>query len=281
VALTRAEDGLIICGAAAAKVPDGCWYESVAAGFARLPATAGADGRLVYEDGASAAATTTAAPLPPPALPGWMGSAPAWQVAPPAAETTRPERLAPSRSGGADGNASAPSPLAGGDGGKRAAALARGRAVHALLQHLPGVADKRAAAARYLASIAALAGEAAALIDAVIAVLTHPELAALFGPGSRAEVPFAGVVGDVEIGGLVDRLVVGPGEIVIADFKTDRAVPATPDAIPEAYIRQMAAYRAVLGQIHPGLPIRCVLIWTETATPMTVPPALLAKAAPA
>jgi len=114
-----------------------------------------------------------------------------------------------------------------------------------------------------------------------MAVLTHPELAALFGPGSRAEVPFAGVVGDVEIGGLVDRLVVGAGEIIIADYKTDRAVPAAPALIPPAYVRQMAAYRAILAQIYPGANISCVLIWTETATPMTVPAALLAAAAPA
>jgi ATP-dependent helicase/nuclease subunit A len=97
----------------------------------------------------------------------------------------------------------------------------------------------------------------------------------------RAEVPFAGVVGDVEIGGLVDRLVVTAGEIVIADFKTDRAVPGTAAEIPPAYVRQMAAYRAIMGQIHPGLPVRCVLIWTETAATMTVPPAMLDAAAPA
>jgi ATP-dependent helicase/nuclease subunit A len=55
-------------------------------------------------------------------------------------------------------------------------------------------------------------------------------------------------------------------------------VPASPNAIPPGYVRQMAAYRAILAQIHPALPIRCVLIWTETATPMTVPAAMLAAA---
>ncbi len=282
VALTRAEDELIVCGAMGTKsLPAGCWYESVQAGFARLPAVTGDDGRMVYAAGIPAAPAAVAMPIPLPALPGWMGGAPDWQAAPPAAETTRPERLAPSRAGGADGRAAAPSPLAGGDGERRAAALARGRAVHALLQHLPGLADPRAAAARYLAGIAALADEAPRLVAAVMAVLEHSELAVLFGPGSRAEVPFAGVVGDVEIGGLVDRLVIGPAEIVIADFKTDRAVPANAAAIPEPYVRQMAAYRAILAQIHPHVPIRCVLIWTETATPMTVPPPLLAAMAPA
>jgi ATP-dependent helicase/nuclease subunit A len=280
VALTRAEDEILVCGALSAKaLPEGSWYQSIEAGFARLPAVAQADGRLVYERGAPAAPPPPAAPAAPAGLPSWMGGAPDWQAAPPAAETTRPERLAPSRSGGHDGTAAAPSPLAGGDG--RGAALARGRAVHALLQHLPGLPDPRAAAARYLAGIAALADEAPRLVEAVMAVLEHPELGPLFGPGSRAEVPFAGVVGDVEIGGLVDRLVVGAGEIIIADYKTDRAVPAAPALIPPAYLRQMAAYRAILAQIYPGANISCVLIWTETATPMKVPAALLAAAAPA
>jgi ATP-dependent helicase/nuclease subunit A len=282
VALTRAEDEILVCGATASKaLPDGCWYQSIAAGFARLPAVAQADGRLVYETGAPAPPPAAPAPSPPPALPAWMGAAPDWQAAPPAAETTRPERLAPSRSGGHESNAAAPSPLAGGDGGWREAAMARGRAVHALLQHLPGLPEPRAAAARYLAGIAALADEAPRLVEAVMAVIEHPELGPLFGPGSRAEVPFAGVVGDVEIGGLVDRLVVGAAEIIIADFKTDRAVPAAAADIPPAYVRQMAAYRAILAQIYPGAAIRCVLIWTETAAPMTVPAGMLTAAAPA
>jgi ATP-dependent helicase/nuclease subunit A len=290
VALTRAQDEIIICGTHNLKnLPDGCWYQSVQAGFSRLPAILNADGRLVYALADAAAYTLAdhAAPATPPArarppvLPGWMGSAPDWQAAPPAAETTRPERLAPSRSGGAEGNAMAASPLAAGAGGRRDAAMARGRAIHALLQHLPGLPDPRAAAARYLSGIAALADEAPALVEAVMAVMQQPALAALFGPHGRAEVPFAGVVGDVEIGGLVDRLVVTAGEIVIADFKTDRAVPGTAAEIPPAYVRQMAAYRAIMGQIHPGLPVRCVLIWTETAATMTVPPAMLDAAAPA
>ena len=85
----------------------------------------------------------------------------------------------------------------------------------------------------------------------------------------------------MEIGGLVDRLAITDAEILIADYKTDRAPPATPEAIPAPYLRQLAAYRAILSQIHPTLPITCLLIWTATAAPMVVPPSLLTRHAPA
>ena len=57
--------------------------------------------------------------------------------------------------------------------------------------------------------------------------MAHPDLAPLFGPDSRAEVPLTGVIGDAVVGGLVDRLVVLPDRVLIADFKTNRP-PAGP-----------------------------------------------------
>ena len=52
----------------------------------------------------------------------------------------------------------------------------------------------------------ASAEEAEVLTEQTLAVLRHPELAALFGPGSRAEQPITGVVGATVITGKVDRL---------------------------------------------------------------------------
>jgi ATP-dependent helicase/nuclease subunit A len=281
VALTRAEDELIICGAEGAKKPpDTCWYWLVEAGFARLGETSCA--QSAAPDKVSRQAMRA---IPP--LPGWAGAAPGWVSAPPAPERTRPERLAPSR--GTEDEAKraiAASPLGPGLAvlrGARAAAMEKGRAVHALLQHLPGIAPQRRrdAAMRYLGGIEALADRAGAICDSVLAVLAAPGLDMLFGPGSRAEIPLAGVVGEVEIGGLVDRLAVSEHAVWIADYKTDRAPPETPEAIPAGYLRQLAAYKAILAQIHPDKEIHCVLIFTEATRVMTVPQALLASHAPA
>jgi ATP-dependent helicase/nuclease subunit A len=289
VALTRAEDELIICGAAPKKaLPETCWYKAVEAGFARLAATE-SDGVLTH------AAPQTAAPdragaraaIGTAKLPAWAGAAPGWIAAPPPAETTRPEPLAPSRNTeDAAQRAAAASPLGNmaALAGARAAALAKGRVVHALLQHLPDMAAqaRAAAAASFLAQVPELNPAACAEITAaILAILNHPDLSPLFGPGSRAEVPLAGVVGDVEIGGLVDRLAVTPDRVLLADYKTDRAPPATPEAIPPAYLNQLAAYRAILAQIFPNRAIDCLLIFTADASIMPVPPALLARHAPA
>jgi ATP-dependent helicase/nuclease subunit A len=163
--------------------------------------------------------------------------------------------------------------------------MERGRIVHALLQHLPESPPglRHAAGAKYLTQpgLALTTADQEKILASVLNILENPSLAPLFGPGSRAEVPLAGVLGDVEIGGLVDRLAIGPEKILIADYKTNRAPPATAEAIPPAYLGQLAAYRAILQQIFANRPVDCILIWTETANVMPVPPELLACHAPA
>jgi ATP-dependent helicase/nuclease subunit A len=187
--------------------------------------------------------------------------------------------LAPSRPEGVEFGAvpASASPLARVEQG--ADRFRRGQLTHSLLQHLPALpeTERHAAALRFLTRPgnefpAALAPEVA---DEVMAILQHPWLAPLFGPGSRAEVPLTGVIGDVVVGGLVDRLVVLPDRVLIADFKTNRRPPATPEATPVAYLRQMASYRAVLRTIFPARQVRCALIWTREARVAVLPDALL------
>jgi len=112
------------------------------------------------------------------------------------------------------------------------------------------------------------------LVRQALGVLRSPELAALFGPGSRAEQPISGVVGSLVVTGQVDRLAVLADRVLIADYKT-RAAPDRPADVPVLYLRQMAAYRAVLSKLYPGREIRCVLVWTEGPLAMTLPDSLL------
>ena len=85
----------------------------------------------------------------------------------------------------------------------------------------------------------------------------------MFGPGSRAEVPVAGVVGGTAISGRIDRLVVGPEGIKILDFKTNRPPPARPEDVPAVYLCQMAAYRALMKKIYENQYVECLLVWTD------------------
>ena len=99
-------------------------------------------------------------------------------------------------------------------------------------------------------------------------VFADSRFAALFTPGSRAEVPIVGRLHrsgrpDVLVSGQIDRLVVTEDTVLIADYKTNQIVPATPQAAPQAYVEQLALYRAVLARIYPGRTVRAALVWTE------------------
>ena len=84
-----------------------------------------------------------------------------------------------------------------------------------------------------------------------------------------------GVVGDQVVGGLVDRLVVLPDRVLVADFKTNRRPPVRVEDTPILYRRQMASYRAVLRAIFPGRAVGCALIWTRAATVAILPDEML------
>jgi ATP-dependent helicase/nuclease subunit A len=158
----------------------------------------------------------------------------------------------------------------------------RGQLVHTLLQHLPDLPDdeRHDAALQFLDRPGHGVDHADRLADEVMAVLEHPELAPLFGPHGRAEVPLSGVVAGQVIGGLIDRLAVLADRVLLADYKTNRAPPASVAATPVLYLRQMAAYRAVVQAIYPDRPVLCLLVWTVGAQVMPLPPALLDTHAP-
>ncbi len=167
----------------------------------------------------------------------------------------------------------------------RERAMKRGTLTHRLLQSLPDVAPERRAAA----AIAFLArnarglftdAERDALAQQVIALITVPAFAPLFADGSRAEVSIAGRVPrrgkpPALVSGQIDRLLVTPHEVLIVDYKTNHAPPRTADKAPRNYVRQLALYRDVLQRLYPGRPVRCALLWTETADLMEIPASAL------
>ena len=97
--------------------------------------------------------------------------------------------------------------------------------------------------------------------------MTDEALAPLFGPGSRAEAPVAGWVethgGLVPVSGQIDRLAVLETEILLADFKTTARPPSLDEPAPQAYVAQLALYRALLAEIYPDRPVRAFLVWTS------------------
>ena len=294
VALTRAEDRLLVCGwKGRNKVEDDCWYNQIKTGFDTLaissePYAGGKDGypaeiwNWQTEQQAKPKKTRAVEARDVAALPAWVGSAPDWSPMPAPSEPALPQPLAPSRPEGASlGEVpEADSPLLARDtSGQR---FRRGQVVHALLQHLPELpqGERHAAALAYVQAALPDLRAAEALVVEVMAVLNHPALAPLFGPGSRAEVPVSGVVAGQVIGGLIDRLAVLGDRVLLADYKTNRNPPENVARTPILYLRQMAAYRALLREIFPGKAVACALIWTVGARPMLLPDSLLDGHAP-
>ncbi len=161
----------------------------------------------------------------------------------------------------------------------RMRAVQRGTLVHRLLQSLPDVAAERRrdAARRYLTRNADgwTDGDREALAEGVLALIADMRFAPVFGAGSRAEVSIAGRLDRLGrppalVSGQIDRLVVTPSEVLIVDYKTNRAPPGPAEEAPLAYVRQLALYRAVLRKIYPQLPIRAALLWTETPELMEI-----------
>jgi ATP-dependent helicase/nuclease subunit A len=163
-------------------------------------------------------------------------------------------------------------------------AQARGTLIHRLLQSLPDIepARREAAAMSFLTRAGAKfsADERSLFASRVLAILADSRLAALFAPGSRAEVPIVGRLArdtgtELHVSGQIDRLAVTADAVLIADYKTNRDPPKKVEEAPQVYVGQLALYRVVLGKIYPDRPIRAVLVWTEIPELMELPAAQL------
>jgi ATP-dependent helicase/nuclease subunit A len=270
VALTRAEERLVITGALGPKakgvVPDGSWYQAVDTALIAM-GVEGIDGRKDYVvSGTRVAKAVPKAVTPAPmARPDWLG-----QTAPIEARPPRP--LAPS-SLGKDDVADPPPTLA------MKAAAERGRLLHALFERLPGVSGNRASVAdRWLAQSAGVEDGAirADLIKSALTVIDDPAYAALFSADALAETPIAGVVDGDVIAGTVDRLIVTERSVMVVDFKTGRRVPLSPAICPVPHLRQMSAYYALLSRIFPDKVVTAALLYTAGPVMHILPDALLA-----
>ncbi len=282
VALTRARDALIVCGCETkrhekAGLQEKCWYRLVRDALAPeleecRDTGYGFDGVWRWRPEDKRRIEARSVEVKP------ERSLPAWLRAPAASDFgIAPRRLVPSKL--------LPKEQKGGATGAQAdlAAKRRGTIIHRLLQELPrfSAESRSAEAARFLAKTASDLADVTRgnLVAEALAVLDHPEFAILFGPQSRGEVELlgrlAGSSGEDERVRRIDRLVVMPDSILIADYKTDVRPPARPEDAPEAYLAQLARYRALLGQSLPGRAMRAFLVWTAGPVIQEVPQNLL------
>ncbi|MGD9919883.1 MAG: double-strand break repair helicase AddA [Pseudorhodoplanes sp.] len=281
VAMTRAEQRLIICGTTpksdgALGIDPQCWYRLIESALLsgdtaptiEIPSEDG-DGLVwrlrkdVFDFPQPAPKANTRTPV---ALPAWINKAVP-------AEPWRTVAIAPSDADGSEWNH--------GSGElDRAHALERGRLLHRLIQSLPDLApDLRAEAAEdFLDRNRRMLSPEDCRVIAIQAhaILNEARFAPLFGPGSRAEVAIAGILPrdghpSYSVTGQIDRLAVTDTEVLIADYKTNRPAPTALEGVPRTYCRQLALYRALLQRIYPGKMVRAALVWTDNATLMEIP----------
>jgi ATP-dependent helicase/nuclease subunit A len=282
VAMTRAADRLIICGAAGARGrPPGCWYDLVWNALKDIaveePTEDGSGSVWRFRKGDADAGPGAGARSALETL-----HAPPWLTQPAPRPAAAAKLLSPSHAYD-EASSAAASAAAGGSPLSRQQALARGRLLHRLMQSLPDVppAHRAEAARRYLARAGKEFAEAEqeAMAAQALRVLDDARFAALFAPGSRAEVPIVGRLRHGEepvvVSGQIDRLAVTGDAVLIGDYKTNRPPPLRLEDVPPAYVAQLALYRAVLAPLYPGKAIRAALMWTETPDIMEIPdPAL-------
>ncbi|MFP9135661.1 double-strand break repair helicase AddA [Devosia sp. XGJD_8] len=279
VAMTRAEDELYITGALTPgrtidSQLDGTWYQAIDRALRpdseiQLDAE-GQETALVYprERIAPQPVKRLAELVPLANQPIAFAPVPAPPVVPLVSPSLAGERVAPLVA--LDGLAE----LA------RDAELARreGIALHALLQHLGRLEpDIRPAIARKAleALLPDSPAEHARVAAKALSILDRPGMAPIFGPASRAEVPFlldASRDGQpIRLTGRIDRLVVDEGGVTVVDYKSDASVPGGPGDVPGNYLTQLGLYALVAGQLFPGRAVHAAILWTQLESLMFLP----------
>lgn len=259
VALTRAQDRLIICGAGLRKPESGfeasSWYRWCLQGmefaFGRelsdsAPAEKQYLGPTVPELGAGS--------VPKPAaetLPSWLNPPQGPDPRKATVETRRHQDPSKSSSTQLD---------------SAKAAMRRGTLVHSLLHRLIGrpEAEWTSAAESLLNREGSLTDrDRIEIVELSIATLREPEFQPYFLASGRSEVAITGTLPNGRLlSGRVDRLCFLKDRIAIIDFKTGKA-PDQESDVEDAYKYQMAAYQHVLTQMYPTSLVSAALLFVE------------------
>lgn len=284
VAMTRACDRLYVCGWEGVQSRRGdCWYNLIEQGLRpHLTATVDDGAPVLRMDCAQTESVEekTAEAKPPDTPP-----VPDWALTPAPTERVR-TRLAPSRlalsAGGENDFGLEQAPL-----GPQALAedmrFARGRLVHALLQHLPEISpqDREHAAGVFVAARGATLPEVLKdeIVAESLAIVRDERFSPLFLPGSLAEVPIVAQFGEgehsVDLEGQIDRLAILDQDLLIVDYKTNRPPPLAEADVAQAYLNQLAAYRLAIRKMFPQKSVRAALLWTDGPHLMEISSTLL------
>ena len=293
VALTRAREWLIICGARKGRNPNAkCWYYRALNAAHQLgrPVEPDTDGArlgeafsgLLVEQGEPVAAKAEPVPVPEMAeeIPPW-----ALQDVPPDPPRLRlnPSRMTdPVARMAVEDDEELPE-----DDTQISAPLDRGNLIHLLLERLTGMpaGETRSQLGKTLATLfggTLKKKERAEILDRAEHILDATETAWIFAPDGLAEAPFSVPLSEAEgsLDGRIDRLVFDGARVLAVDFKSDAEVPDRPESTGESYLIQLGAYRHAMKAIWPERKAATAILWTGGDTPqlMEMPDLLVDEA---
>ncbi len=272
VALTRAEDHLIICGVEKNNYSDqGSWYQKCLVGISNIKESVADNDITCYEtEQLQSVAPTLVAKKEQ------MAST---------ADSNFIFTKMPAEPGEAD--PSSPSTI-GGDIQEKDSTIGnftienmaaynlqyeQGEYMHELLENLPKypVQDWQ----RLIKSIAnkykhISHHDLAECNTQVVNLIQDKLYADIWGKCSSAEVPITGEVDRQKFNAIIDRLIVKESEVIIIDFKTNRTVPKL-DNVPLQYLVQMKIYQQLVQQSFPTHNIITQIIWVRERIRMIIP----------
>lgn len=265
VALTRAEDQLFICGSKSKKeVDDQSWYKLCAETMERFGVKR--ENGIICRESVQVIKAETAKEHTRLKS---ENELPSWAKENAAEEAPLAKPYMPSRPDEEDDQA-ALSPLL--ESGNY---FQRGIIIHRILQLLTG-RENREKVVRLIRSC--LQSNAPQISDSqqkqiereILKLWEDPELSFIFGEGSFAEVPVAGLADGRIVSARIDRLYVGADKVAIVDFKTNRPAAVVLEDIPAIYLKQLKIYKQLIEQIYPSKPVETYILWTNTANLMKV-----------
>ncbi|MBQ8481843.1 MAG: double-strand break repair helicase AddA [Alphaproteobacteria bacterium] len=265
VALTRAEEQLIICGYANSdKIKDDSWLKICKNAIGKIIAE-NEDKKLVMESPAKRIVKPKTKYIIQPLIKEkekWLDVKVNGESA--MARPYTPSKLKKEK----DEEPDSVSPLK-----EKADYYRRGKLIHKIIQFLPAEnKNKEQIIDDYLQKNAGgFSKEQKQKIKSeVLQLLAKEEYAAFFGSDSHAEVPIFGAVGGQIISAQIDRLIVRKDKVIIIDFKTNREVAKNADKIPELYRRQLKAYEKLVCAIYPNRKAESYILWTNELRLMRV-----------
>ena len=273
VAMTRAENWLIVAAAGKLGSGDESWYNIVSAGLEHAGAGVAPSGEqnvLRFDHGdwnqgeIIDVRATTQLKGPPIDIKAIETKEPAPTITP---SNLGGEKIIQSADLTSDPNAS----------------LAKGRIVHTLLEHLPKfTADKQLSAGnRILDRHEDREFGDENLVQSVVELIQDAAFDWIFAEDTLAEVEIISTVEEldgVQMNGIIDRLIVTDDVVSVVDFKTNLIVPDNVKDTTEGILRQMGLYAAALKRIYPNHEIRTAILWTEKRELAYLPLALVSAA---